>query len=212
MDDTKSAWQQQAPPPPPPEYQPSPRSDLPFSSSSLSIAQSRFQEKNIVAEEEQLQKVEDHKSSSSKWKLFLRILQLFCIVGSFGFQASANVWSGRTSVPFDNVALLYFFYGIEWATFIWSSFCIYVHVSLRFDSKHGNIKPVIGLAMDTLLAVLLGIAISMEIGAYTCPAGGFDGWCNFYNMGVSFGVLLFITFSANALWDLFSGLSCLRTK
>lgn len=30
--------------------------------------------------------------------------------------------------------------------------------------------------MDTLLAVLLGIAISMEIGAYTCPVGGFNGW------------------------------------
>lgn len=36
--------------------------------------------------------------------------------------------------------------------------------------------------------------------------------CNFYNTGVSFGMLLFITFGANALWDLFSGLSCLRTK
>ncbi|CAO3612722.1 unnamed protein product [Mucor fragilis] len=174
MDDTKDLSQQQAPPPP--VYQPSPQSDLPSSSSSLSIAHSSIYEKNIVAEEEQLQKVDDRKSPSSKWKLILRILQLFCVIGSFGFQASANAWSGRTSVPFDNVALLYFFYGIEWAAFIWSSFCIYVDMSLRFNSKHGNIKPAVGLAMDTLLAVLLGIAISMEIGAYTCPAGGFDGW------------------------------------
>ncbi|CAO0799840.1 unnamed protein product [Mucor circinelloides] len=210
MDDTKSLSQQQQLPPP--IYQPSPQSDLPSSSSSLSIAHSSINEKNIEAEEEQLQKVEDHKSTSSQWKLILRIIQLFCVVGSFGFQASANAWSGRASIPFDNVALLYFFYGIEWAAFIWSSFCIYVYVSLRFNSKHGNIKPAIGLAMDTLLAVLLGTAISMEIGAYTCPAGGFDGWCNFYNTGVSFGMLLFITFGANALWDLFSGLSCLRTK
>ncbi|KAF1806374.1 hypothetical protein V8B55DRAFT_1347043 [Mucor lusitanicus] len=210
MDDTKNLSQQQAPPPP--VYQPSPQFDLPASSSSLSIAPSSIHEKNMLADEEQLQKVEDHKSSSGKWRLILRIVQLFCVVGSFGFQASANAWSGRTSVPFDNVALLYFFYGIEWAAFIWSSFCIYVQASMQFNSKHGNIKPAVGLAMDTLLAVLLGIAISMEIGAYTCPAGGFDGWCNFYNTGVSFGMLLFITFGANALWDLFSGLSCLRTK
>jgi len=91
MDDTKSLSQQQQLPPP--IYQPSPQSDLPSSSSSLSIAHSSINEKNIEAEEEQLQKVEDHKSTSSQWKLILRIIQLFCVVGSFGFQASANAVS-----------------------------------------------------------------------------------------------------------------------
>lgn len=44
----------------------------------------------------------------------------------------------------------------------------------------GNIKPAVGFAMDTLLAILLGIGISMEIGSYTCPAGEFNGWYNYY--------------------------------
>ncbi|KAI8640394.1 hypothetical protein BD408DRAFT_419817 [Parasitella parasitica] len=197
---------------PPPAYQTASQSDLPHSSSSSSIANSDINEKTIITEEQQLQKAQDQNSIAGRWKLILRVTQILCVIGSFGFQASANTWSGRTSVPFDNVALLYFFYGVEWVAFVWSSFCIYVQLSLRFSNSSGNIKPAIGLAMDTLLAVILGISISMEIGAYTCPAGGFDGWCNFYNTGVSFGMLLFITFSANALWDLFSGLSCLRTK
>jgi hypothetical protein len=79
-------------------------------------------------------------------------------------------------VPFNSVALLYFFYAIEWLSFIWSSFCIYVFFSMKFNSRAGNIKPAVGLGMDTLLTVVLGIAISMEIGTYSCPAGDFNGW------------------------------------
>lgn len=40
----------------------------------------------------------------------------------------------------------------------------------------GNIKPAIVFAVDTLLASLLGVGISTEIGSYNCPAGGFNGW------------------------------------
>lgn len=81
------------PPAPPPVYQPSPQFDLPLSSSS-SIVDSSINEKTIITEEEQLQNVQDQTSSlSSKWKLILRVIQLFCVVGSFGFQASANAVS-----------------------------------------------------------------------------------------------------------------------
>lgn len=59
---------------------------------------------------------------------------------------------------------------------IWSAFCIYVFFSMKMSSRAGNIKLAVGLAMDTLLAVVLGIGISMEIGTYTCPAGEFNGW------------------------------------
>lgn len=65
---------------------------------------------------------------------------------------------------------------MEWFAFIWSAFCTYVCLSIRFNKNAGNIKPAVGFAMDTLLAVLLGIGISMEIGTYTCPAGEFNGW------------------------------------
>lgn len=77
------------PPPPPPAYQPSP----PSSSSSL-IVNSSINEKTVITEEEQLQNVQNQTSSlSSKWKLILRVIQLLCVVGSFGFQASANAVS-----------------------------------------------------------------------------------------------------------------------
>lgn len=148
-----------------------------------------------------------------KWKFILRLFQMLCVIGSFGFQASANTWSNRDSIPFESVALLFFFYAAEWFAFIWSAFCTYVCLSVKFGSQNvGNIKPSVVLAMDTLLAIVLGIGISMEIGTYTCPAGGFNGWCNFYNVGLCFGMMLFLSFGVSALWHLFSGLSCLRTK
>ncbi|KAI7890208.1 uncharacterized protein EV154DRAFT_511881 [Mucor mucedo] len=134
------------------------------------------------------------------------------VIGSFGFQASASTWSGK-NVPFKSVSLFYFFYAIEWLSFIWSAFCIYVSLSMKMNkTATGNIKPAIVFAVDTLLAALLGIGISTEIGTYTCPAGGFNGWCNFYNAGLCFGMMLFLSFGISALWDLFNGLSCLRTK
>jgi hypothetical protein len=53
--------------------------------SSSDLTNTSNYEKTIVVKDD-----EKHEEAVSKWRLFLRIFQMLAVIGSFGFQASAN--------------------------------------------------------------------------------------------------------------------------
>ncbi|KAI8372698.1 uncharacterized protein BYT42DRAFT_615911 [Radiomyces spectabilis] len=142
------------------------------------------------------------------WRMSLRVIQLLSCIGLFGFQAGASPWSNE--MPFqNNVGLLYYVYAICCVAFIWSSFMVYVYLTRRYRQAN-NLKRGVALAVDAILATLLGVGVCFESATYACTPGQYHGWCDFFNTGLFFGMLLFASYTFSSLWDLFGGLDCLR--
>ncbi|KAI8140763.1 hypothetical protein BJV82DRAFT_715351 [Fennellomyces sp. T-0311] len=179
------------------KYDHTPSSTAPPSIDPESIYPPKIQEQN------------DKSPTPNKSRLALRIWQTIAAPGTFILQASASAYANHDPPSAINVALLYFVYGVCSASFIWSSFMIYVYFTRRFGTA-GKVKRAVTFAVDTFFAVLVGIGVSSEIGMYKCPPGELDGWCDLFNTGIFFGVSLFVTYVAHSLWTIFSSLSFIR--
>ncbi|KAG0174413.1 hypothetical protein DFQ28_007683 [Apophysomyces sp. BC1034] len=151
---------------------------------------------------------EDHKPN--KGRLCFRFWQVLAAIGAFGFQVGATPYS-QQPMPFSTKGLLYYVYAICWVSFLWSLFMIFVYLTRRFGHA-GKVKRPVLFAVDVLLAAMFGVGIFYEIAEYRCPPGDYNGWCNFFNTGLFFLMSLFVTYVLLALWDLFGGLSLLRSK
>ncbi|ORY95944.1 hypothetical protein BCR43DRAFT_516013 [Syncephalastrum racemosum] len=144
-------------------------------------------------------------------RLGMRVWQLLAALGAFAFQAGASPYAMRPMPFSENMALVYFVYALFWISFTWSLFEIYVYLT-RLRGRGGKVKRIIAFAVDAILAALMGVGVCYEIALYKCPPGQYDGWCDFFNTGLFFGVSLFSTYILTALWDLFGGLTCIRQE
>ncbi|KAF7730418.1 hypothetical protein EC973_002225 [Apophysomyces ossiformis] len=161
---------------------------------------------DIIVEQE----VAEPHHKPNKGRLFFRFWQVIAAIGAFGFQVGATPYSHQP-MPFSTKGLLYYVYAICWVSFLWSLFMIFVYLTRRFGHA-GKVKRPLLFVVDLLLAAMFGVGIFYEIAEYRCPPGYYDGWCNFFNTGLFFLMSLFVTYVLLALWDLFGGLSFLRSK
>ncbi|CAO3647171.1 unnamed protein product [Cunninghamella echinulata] len=148
----------------------------------------------------------------NKGRLLIRFWQLLAPVGCFGFQYGATPYSGVPFI-FEDAKLQYYTYAINLVAFLWAAFMIFIYLSRRFGSNNnGKMKRPILFAVDAALATLFGVSSFYQFASYNCPPSYYNGWCNFHNTGKFFLLSLFISYVINMLWDLFGGLSCLRSR
>ncbi|CDS07953.1 hypothetical protein LRAMOSA01902 [Lichtheimia ramosa] len=121
---------------------------------------------------ETAQQPEWHKPS--KARLLLRFWQLIAAIGAFGFQVGATPYSGQ-DMPFSTKGLLYYVYVIDWLSFLFSLFTIYVYLTRRFG-KGGKVKRPISFLLDAFFAALFGVGAFYQFALYQCPPGYYDGW------------------------------------
>ncbi|KAI7869949.1 hypothetical protein BDF14DRAFT_1777839 [Spinellus fusiger] len=150
----------------------------------------------------------EEKRKPSKARLLLRFLQFLGAVGSLGFAAGASPFAG-ISPPLASVACFYFLFAVAIVSFLWAGFHLghYVYRRLAHGAKM-NRPAMTGL--DTLLAILWGVGVIVEVTKYPCPPGGFNHWCDFYNVSIFWGFLSFALFIAAAVWDVVG--ACLSRK
>lgn len=55
--------------------------------------------------------------------------------------------------------------------------------------------------IDLLLAILWGIGAIVEIVKYRCAPGGYNHWCDFYNVSIFWAMLAFVLFIVAVVWD-----------
>ncbi|KAI9494129.1 hypothetical protein BDB00DRAFT_819710 [Zychaea mexicana] len=136
----------------------------------------------------------------NKWRLLLRALQLIAAIGHLGFAAGASPYSGN-EVPFDSSACFYFLYAVAILTIIWAMFHLSFYCYRRV--AHGNkMNRVLMSGIDLLLTILWGIGTIVEIAMFPCGPGDNNGWCDFYNVSIFWGMLSFALFIAAVGWDI----------
>lgn len=64
--------------------------------------------------------------------------------------------------------------------------------------------------IDLLLAILWGIGTIVEIAKFPCSPGGYDHWCDFYNVSIFWGMLSLVLFLMAAGWDVIG--SCIARR
>ncbi|KAI9275670.1 hypothetical protein BDA99DRAFT_496163 [Phascolomyces articulosus] len=144
----------------------------------------------------------------NKWRLLLRFLQLIAAIGHLGFAAGASPYSGQ-DVPFDSAACFYFLFAVAILTIIWTLFHLSFWCYRRLSHGHKMNRVLMG-GIDLLLAILWGIGTIVEIAMFSCKPGDLDGWCNFYNVSIFWGMLSFALFLAAVGWDVVG--SCVARK
>lgn len=83
-------------------------------------------------------------------------------------------YSGQ-DMPFSKKGLLYYVYVVDWLSFLFSLFTIYVYLTRRFG-KGGKVKRPISFLLDAFFAALFGVGAFYQFALYQCPPGGYDGW------------------------------------
>ncbi|KAI7848012.1 hypothetical protein BDC45DRAFT_610651 [Circinella umbellata] len=144
----------------------------------------------------------------NKWRLLLRFLQLIGSIGSLGFAAGASPYSG-SDVPFDSAACFYFLFGVAILTIIWTLFHLSFWCYRRISHGHKMNRVLMG-GIDLLLAILWGIGTIVEIAMFPCAPGDNDGWCDFYNVSIFWGMFSFALFLAAVGWDILG--ACVARK
>ncbi|KAG0180105.1 hypothetical protein DFQ28_001703 [Apophysomyces sp. BC1034] len=124
----------------------------------------------------------------SRLRFLLRVLQLVTSVGSIGFAA------GASPAAFS---------------FAWSCFHVFIYLRRRLFSGDKLNRPVMA-GIDLLLAILWGIGVIVEMVKYRCPPGGYNHWCDFYNVSIFWGFLAFALFVAAAGLDIAG--ACVNSK
>jgi len=127
----------------------------------------------------------------------LRFFQLVAAVGAIGFVAGAKSYSGNKG-PFQNMSQspidgFYIVGGIAGVV----AFVFFIQYIISCFRKQSNPKWLL-FFLDLLICAAWIIITLYLLSNYHCPIGGNNGWCNFFNTGMFFGVLSFM------LW----GLSC----
>ncbi|KAI8381051.1 uncharacterized protein BYT42DRAFT_565073 [Radiomyces spectabilis] len=151
----------------------------------------------------------DKSGHPSKLRLLLRFLQFIASVGHLGFAAGALPYSKIDSIPFDSSACFYFLYAVACMSIIWSVFQMSLFLHRRLF--HGNkMNRVIMSGIDLFLTLMWGIGIIVEIAKFTCKPGGYDGFCNFYNVSIFWGFLAFVLYIIAIGWDIIG--SCMNRR
>ncbi|KAF7728280.1 hypothetical protein EC973_006454 [Apophysomyces ossiformis] len=122
---------------------------------------------------------DDSRMNPSKLRLLLRLLQFLASIGHLGFAAGASP------------AIL---------SILWSGFHLGFFCYRRILHGHKLRRPLM-IGIDLLLAVMWGIGVIIEIAKYHCPPGGYDKWCDFYNVSIFWGMLAFALYIVAVAWD-----------
>ncbi|KAG0165993.1 hypothetical protein DFQ28_007952 [Apophysomyces sp. BC1034] len=143
---------------------------------------------------------DDSRMNPSKLRLLLRFLQFLASVGHLGFAAGASPFSNHP-VPLPNQACFYYLFAVAILSILWTAFHLGFFCYRRFFHGHKLRRPVM-IGIDLLLAVMWGIGVIIEIAKFRCPPGGFDKWCDFYNVSIFWGMLAFVLYIAAVAWDI----------
>ncbi|CDS07850.1 hypothetical protein LRAMOSA01799 [Lichtheimia ramosa] len=163
--------------------------------------------------QEQLQealppKWDDARMNPSKRRLLLRGGQLIAAIGHLGFAAGASPFSNH-DFPLDTPACFYFLYAVAIITIIWTFFHLFFYCYRRIAHGH-KLNRVLMTGIDLLLAILWGIGTIVEIAKFPCPPGGYDKWCDFYNVSIFWGMLSLVLFLMAVGWDVIG--SCIARR
>ncbi|KAI9016398.1 hypothetical protein CLU79DRAFT_763667 [Phycomyces nitens] len=145
----------------------------------------------------------------SKRRLLLRFLQFIAAIGSVGFAAGASPFAG-VAVPLSNAACLYFLYAVAIVSILWSGFHLIFFLLRRVSSRQKMNRPMM-TGIDLLLTIMWGIGVIVEVVKYRCSPGGYNHWCDFYNVSIFWGFFSFALFIVATGWD-FVGACILRKK
>ncbi|KAI8089078.1 uncharacterized protein BX664DRAFT_279798 [Halteromyces radiatus] len=151
---------------------------------------------------------DERRMHPSKWRLLSRFILFIAAIGHLGFAAGASPKSGQP-VPFDSAACFYYLFAVAILTIIWTVFHMGYYLFRRF-AKYTKMKRPLMLGIDLLLAILWGIGVIVEVAKYHCSPGGYDGWCDFYNVSIFFGFVCFAGFIGEVAWDSVGG--CITHK
>ncbi|KAL0073936.1 hypothetical protein J3Q64DRAFT_1779793 [Phycomyces blakesleeanus] len=145
----------------------------------------------------------------SKRRVLLRFLQFISAIGSVGFAAGASPFAG-VDVPLSSAACLYFLYAVAIVSIIWSGFHLIYFLLRRVSSRQKMNRPLM-TGLDLLLAIMWGIGVIVEVVKYRCSPGGYNHWCDFYNVSIFWGFFSLALFIVATGWD-FVGACVMRKR
>ena len=148
--------------------------------------------------------------------MLLRLLEIIASAGAIGFLAGATPYSGQLS-PFSSSsqaqALTYAIYALGGLTGIWALswfFSDIVKCCIPRAAQSRGVTTLVILIDLLLCAAWLAVIIVM-IANYTCAPGSLNGYCNWFNTSLFFGILDAALLLFGIAWLMCCGCCCRRT-
>ncbi|KAI8051111.1 hypothetical protein BDF22DRAFT_656555 [Syncephalis plumigaleata] len=133
--------------------------------------------------------------------LIIRIIQLVASVGTLGFLAGASSYSGESS-PFSGRTAVDLYYVVSSISCAVSLFLL-GFMLLRWIKPGRVIGQYTQFLIDLIMACIWGADVFIIIGTQKCPVGSRNGWCDFFNTSIFFGVVAFLTYAMAMGWDVY---------
>ncbi|KAI9593299.1 hypothetical protein BDF19DRAFT_448256 [Syncephalis fuscata] len=137
------------------------------------------------------------------WIIFgIRSAQLVFSIATLGFLAGASSYSGKDS-PFSGHTAVDLYYAV-------SSISCAVSLSLVCFMLFRWIKPGKDIGqytiflIDLIMTCIWGADVFIIIGTQKCHIGSLNGWCDFFNTSIFFGVMAFLSYCVAMGWDVFT--------
>jgi hypothetical protein len=137
------------------------------------------------------------------WRLALvRVVQLLAAIAVLGFAAGATPYSGEDS-PFSGQTAVDLYYAVSGISCVVSLFLIGMMIYRWI--KPGKGFSHFGLFItDVCMALIWGTNVITIIATKSCKPGDRNGWCDFFNTAIFFGVLAFVCFLGTTCFDVYN--------